>query len=70
MSEKFYVVSEAELAHLTHAEGPEEFLTALRACRARPVPEWAEEFAGQVSDEGYKDGDHYSIHRRIERIKR
>lgn len=83
---KFFVVSEEELDRLTvtqrleyrtRYEGDEKsnkraamFMEqAVAACRARPVPEWATEFAGPVSDE-YENNDHFSIHRKIQRIKR
>ena len=83
MSEKYYVCSESELRtqrtwallYGTSNEDEEnQALDALNkaeaACRAREIPEWAEEFAGPVSGDGYKDDEHFSIHRRIERIKR
>jgi hypothetical protein len=79
MSEKFYIVSESELATLimvsmdaAHSHMPEEehgLLNEVKAaCRARPVPDWAEEFAGPVRED-YDESECYSINRRIQRIK-
>lgn len=78
MSKKWFVVSEQELNYLTNTASDYEtgdcsslsLEAAKTSCRARPIPEWAEEFAGPISDHEYRDDELYGINRRIERIKR
>lgn len=40
------------------------------ACCARPVPEWATEFATDNIVEEYADDVQYSVHKRVQELKR